>query len=177
VLFFSLAYVAAFALGEVLTPLWEVVPDRVSLVFLPAFIRVVAVLVAGLAGALGVALGSFIVCIAYLGDSPIVALGNAIASAAGIMLAYVLVLAMGRWRDLSFELPVLAKVILIYSVLNAMLHAVFWNAMGAGYSINLIELGLMVFGDLAGVVFLFYVSRLLLRTQRIKSLLARSNML
>lgn len=172
-----MAYIVVFALGEMLTPLWEVVPDRVSLVFLPAFIRVVAVLVAGLAGALGVGLASFIVCVVYLGDSPTIALGNATASAAGIVLAYALVLALGKWRELPFELPVLAKVILVYSILNAMLHGVFWNAMGVGYSVSLAEVSFMVFGDLAGVVLLFYVSRLLLRTQPIRSLLARSNML
>ncbi len=176
-LLFSAAYVIVFFLSEMLTPLWGVVPDRVSLVYLPAFVRVVAVLVAGLAGALGVAIGSFVVGIVFVGDSLLVALGNATASAAGIGLAYAIVVITSRSKELSFELPVLARIILIYSALNALLHAAFWNAMGSGYSINLTELGLMMFGDLAGVVFLFYVSRLLLRTQRIRSLLARSTML
>jgi hypothetical protein len=174
---FSAAYALVFVLSEMLTPLWEVVPDRVSLVYLPAFVRVVAVLVAGLAGALGVAIGSFVVCIIFVGDSLLVALGNATASAAGIGLAYAIVVITSRSKELSFELPVLARIILIYSALNALLHAAFWNAMGSGYSISLTELGLMMFGDLAGVVFLFYVSRLLLRTQRMRSLLARSTML
>jgi hypothetical protein len=173
-LFFAAVYILLFLFSDMLTPLWEVVPDRVSLVYLPAFVRVVAVLIAGLAGALGVSIGSFLVCVLFLGDSASVALGNASASAAGIVVAYAIILAFHRSKQISYDLRTLASMILIYSVVNAALHGLFWNFLGIDSDIHFAELAMMAFGDLAGVVLLFYLSRVLLRTHWIRSLLARS---
>ncbi|MFZ9102538.1 MAG: hypothetical protein ACO20B_01595, partial [Burkholderiaceae bacterium] len=88
-------FVLLWQINTLVSPFFDVVPDRVSLVFLPAFARVVAVVVAGGAGVFGIFLGSLFIGLAVVGDTMTVALTNALSSALAPVLAYWLLRRLG----------------------------------------------------------------------------------
>ena len=57
---FAVIYIVAFQLNRLFDPLFLVIESKVSMIFLPAFVRVAAVLVAGLAGAMGLFAGAMV---------------------------------------------------------------------------------------------------------------------
>ncbi|MFZ9176291.1 MAG: hypothetical protein ACO22J_00925, partial [Burkholderiaceae bacterium] len=85
---FALLFVVLWQVNSLVSPVFDVVPDRVSLVFLPAFARVVAVVVAGGAGVFGILLGSLFVGLVLVGDPFHLALMNALSSALAPVLGY-----------------------------------------------------------------------------------------
>ena len=56
---FAVLYVLVFQLNRLFDPIFSVIEERISMVFLPAFVRIAAILVAGAAGALGLFLGGY----------------------------------------------------------------------------------------------------------------------
>ncbi len=163
---FAVFYFLAYWLTDFITELSEVIPDRVSLIYIPAFVRVVSVLVAGLAGLLGIFIGTLGVSILYVGDPAHLALANATASTAGIGLSYWLMLkAMGR-SSLPLNLPVLVLLTVLYSTFNAMTHGLVWDLIGMGDGLSTTELALMMIGDLTGVVLMYFILRLGIRYVR-----------
>ena len=163
---FAFFYFLAYWLTEFITDLAQIIPDRVSLIYIPAFVRVVSVLVAGLAGLLGIFIGTLAVSIIYIGDHAHLALANATASVAGIGLSYWLMLkAMGR-SSLPLNLPVLVLLTVIYSTFNAMTHGLAWDLIGMGDGLSTTDLALMMVGDLTGVVLMYFMLRLGIRYVR-----------
>lgn len=160
---FALAFVVAYEVSSWLDPWVSVVDSRVSLVFLPAFFRVAAVLVAGLAGALGLFLGALFIGLAH-GDSLAVVLPQATFSALAPCLAVYLLRMALRRAMLSFDLVTLLLIGALTSIFSALLHGVFW----ASFQSDILVWGadtitLMIIGDLIGVLLGFFLLSLAVR--------------
>jgi hypothetical protein len=136
------------------------------LIFLPALVRVASVVVAGLAGIIGIFLGSIFVSLVVVGDPPVFSLISALASALGIFLAYLVVLWAARSSRLSFSLPVLLMLTVVYAVFNAVAHGLTWLMPEVPEAFTFYELFLMSMGDLFGVLIGFFILRSFLRLFR-----------
>lgn len=166
---FAGLYAAFFMLNVLLSSLLDILPDRISLIFFPAFIRVVALVVAGVAGAAGIVIGSMAIQVAYLQAALGPALLLSLASGMGALAAYgVMRLALGT-RKLPITLPVLLALSGLYSALNAMLHGLIWQLAGIGEGIAIRELSLMMLGDFLGVIVMSAATRSLLRSWRVST--------
>lgn len=163
---FALAFIATYELNRWIDPLVSVVDMRVSLVFLPAFVRVVAVLVAGVAGALGVFLGALVVGVGN-GDTFATAAMHAFISAASPCLAvYVLRFAL-KQQVLRFDALTLILLAAFTSLFGAAFHGMFWAEFEPKSLIMGIDtIALMMLGDLLGVLLGFVALRLVLRGLR-----------
>jgi hypothetical protein len=159
---FAALYVILFFLNDLISPWVGVVDDRVALVFLPAFVRVAAVVVAKLAGLLGLFIGGVVVGLLY-GDPPGVALGVSLASIGGILIAYLVLMQAMNVKTLTMSLPVLVVLTVLYAPLNAIVHALAWHGLGLTAGITVLEIGTMMLGDVMGVVVSFFVLRLVTR--------------
>ena len=151
---FSVLFVLLWQINTLVSPFFDVVPDRVSLVFLPAFARVVAVVVAGGAGVFGIFLGSLFIGLAVVGDTMTVALTNALSSALAPVLAYWLLRRLGtsdfvRGDGLTWSSFMLLTV--LCGLMNALVHGAVWSGQQA-MSQSLLSLVSMTIGDLVGVV-------------------------
>ncbi|MFZ9104859.1 MAG: hypothetical protein ACO3UK_01930 [Burkholderiaceae bacterium] len=147
-------FVLLWQINTLVSPFFDVVPDRVSLVFLPAFARVVAVVVAGGAGVFGIFLGSLFIGLAVVGDTMTVALTNALSSALAPVLAYWLLRRLGtsdfvRGDGLTWSSFMLLTV--LCGLMNALVHGAVWSGQQA-MSQSLLNLVSMTIGDLVGVV-------------------------
>jgi len=164
ILVFAGLYAAVWQLNSFLLARWaDVVPDRLSLIFLPALVRVASVVVAGLAGIIGIFLGSIFVSLVVVGDPPVFSLISALASALGIFLAYLVVLWAARSSRLSFSLPVLLMLTVVYAVFNAVAHGLTWLMPEVPEVFTFNELFLMSMGDLLGVLIGFFIVRSFLK--------------
>lgn len=163
---FALLYFVSYWLTAFITEVAQIVPDRVSLVYIPAFVRVVSVLVAGLAGLLGIFIGTLGVSLFYVGDPVALALANAAASTAGIGLSYWLLLqALGK-SSLPLNLPVLVLLTVLYSTFNAVTHGLVWDLVEIEDNLSTADLTMMMIGDLTGVVLMYFVVRFVIRLIR-----------
>lgn len=160
---FALLYVGFYYLNLLIAPIFDVVPNRVSLLFLPAFIRVASILVAGIAGLAGVAIGSLFVSVVVYQEPLFTSLWIAIASSIGIVLSYLVMRYASNGKELSFSLPVLMVLATLYCAFNALLHGLAWELVGIASAITIKDLALMMLGDFMGVIVMFYALRLLLR--------------
>lgn len=160
---FAFAFVAAYEVNSWIDPWVSVVDSRVSLVFLPAFFRVVAVLVAGLAGALGLMLGALYVGLSN-GDSLLTVLPHAFFSALAPCLAAYLVRSALKWEELRFDIATLLLLAALTSILSAALHGVFWAEFEPETLVWGVDtVTLMMVGDLLGVVLGFLTLRVTMR--------------
>lgn len=166
--FFCSLFVLVYVIDTLAKPFWNVVDGQISLMFLPAFVRVAAVLVAGLAGLLGVFAGSLFVCIFVVGDPVFLSLAHSLASAAGIGLAYALMRYSLRVNSLPFTLPVLLTLIAFYSTFNALVHGLVWALLLPERLITVSQLAMMIVGDFCGVGAGFLVVRVIIRTFSLK---------
>ena len=153
-LVFAALFVLLWQINTLVSPLFDVVPDRVSLVFLPAFARVVAVVVAGGAGVFGIFLGSLFVGLVVVGDTTTMALSNALSSALAPVLAYWFLRRLGsvafiRGDGLTWSSFLVLSV--LCSLFNALIHGAVWSGQAA-MSQSLLNLVSMTIGDLVGVV-------------------------
>jgi hypothetical protein len=163
---FACLFVGLWYANSLLSPFFEVVPDRVSLVFLPAFARVVAVVVAGGAGVVGIFMGSLFVGVVLVGDPVQMALTNALSSALAPVLAYWLLRRLGtsdfvRGDGLTWS-SFMALTVLC-GLMNAMVHGAVWSGQQA-MSQSLVNLVSMTIGDMVGVVLGLSLVRLLIAT-------------
>lgn len=154
-LLFAVLYLAAFyTVG--LTPSWlEVFENRVHLLYLPAFVRIAAVMVAGLAGVVGVFVGSLACGLLIIGDGLSVSALNAASSALAPALAWLLVISL-YGRAPTITLPSLMIMGFITALISPVLHSVYWLESGA-VPITLQSTIYMMVGDFGGVLvgFLF----------------------
>lgn len=145
----------------------EVVEDRVSLIHLPAFVRVAAVMIGGLAGWLGIWLGSLFLAFAVLDDAPLVALLNATSATLSVGLAAILVAAWTGKRSGCLKSINIRGMLLtagLAALLNAAFHNFVWQA--HGLTLSLSEFWMMVAGDLGGVALGYLLLRAGLRIYR-----------
>jgi hypothetical protein len=163
---FATLYVLLFFVNDLISPWVGVVDDRISLLFFPAFARVAAVVVAKLAGLVGLFIGAFVIGLLY-GDPVVVALGVSFASATGIFLAYWILLQAMRVTALPLSLPVLLVLTVLYAPLNAIVHAFVWEEFGLSEGITALEIASMMFGDALGVVAMFFALRLSMRIAKV----------
>lgn len=161
--FFAAAYLSTFAVNELLLGMVDVLPHHISLVFLPAFVRVVSVVVAGFAGLMGVVIGSLLASLAYTDMPWFAGVLIATASGLGILLAYLVMRLLMNSERLPITLPVLLALTGLYSVFNAVVHGLFWDFLGLLDRVGSHELGLMMLGDFLGVIVMFLIARLFLR--------------
>lgn len=163
---FAALFVLLWQINTLVSPLFDVVPDRVSLVFLPAFARVVAVVVAGGAGVFGIFLGSLFVGLVVVGDTTTMALSNALSSALAPVLAYWLLRRLGtsafiRGDGLTWSSFLILSV--LCSLFNALIHGAVWSGQEA-MSQSLLNLVSMTLGDLVGVALGLSLVKLLIVT-------------
>lgn len=152
-----------FLINEQFLQFADVIAHRISLMFLPAFIRVVALVVAGLAGAIGIVIGSLVIQIFYFDLDLMVSMPVSMASGLGVLAAYaVMRVAFGSGK-LPITLPVLLALTGLYSAFNGMVHGLLWHFAGVGKGISAEELSLMMLGDFLGVIVMFFICRPLLR--------------
>ena len=161
---FAVLFVVLWQVNSLVSPVFDVVPDRVSLVFLPAFARVVAVVVAGGAGIFGILLGSLFVGLVLVGDPLHVALMNALSSALAPVLGYWALRQMGtsdfiRGGGLTWSSFLLLSV--LCSLFNPMVHGAVWSGQDV-MSQSLVNLVSMTIGDLVGVTLGLFCIRLLM---------------
>ena len=162
---FGLLFIALFWMNSLVAEQLAVVPDRIAAVFLPAFARVVALLVAGAAGATGIFLGSFLSGILITGDAWHISMAHAFLSTAGVWTAVCFCQWAFRQSPLALNWASIVAVGVLSSILNAMVHGVFW-ASSFGEVRHLLELGWMVWGDLMGILLGFLILRVGLRLLR-----------
>lgn len=166
---FAAAYVALFMVNVLLSDLLDILPNRISLVFFPAFVRVVAMVVAGLAGAAGIVIGSLAIHVFYVGEGLLESLPVALASGFGALAAYAVMRIAMDGKKLPITLPVLLALTSLYSAFNAMIHGLIWHVAGLGDGITAAELSLMMLGDLLGVLLMFMATRWLLRAWQMRT--------
>lgn len=140
---------------ESLTP-WQ---DRIHLVYLPAFVRALAVVIAGLAGVLGIFLGTLLVALFTIGDPLEMAVSQGMASALAPLLGYAIVWLMLSRRP-GPSVHDLILVGLLAALFNAMTHALSWQGFAEFDEIPFSTLSLMMLGDVMGVIVGFAVFRL-----------------
>jgi hypothetical protein len=163
VVVFAGFYTVFYLINSAFSSVFDVVPGRVSLIFLPAFIRIVSILIAGVAGLVGVAIGTFAVAVFVNQDPVDSALWISIASSIGIALSYLVLRYAVNGRPLAFTLPVLMVLATMYCAFNALLHGLAWELVGIPVAITIKDLSLMMLGDFMGVIVMFYALRLVLR--------------
>lgn len=170
---FAVLFVVLYELNRLMEPLVTVVDARVSLIFLPAFVRVVAVLVAGFAGAFGIFVGALFLGVGN-GDSLWVATAHAAISSLSPCLAVLLLQFAIRRRAGMFDLLTILLIALFTSLFSALLHGAFWAEFEpSSLSVGTHTVSLMMLGDLLGILFGFLLLRLVARLMKAIRLQAR----
>jgi hypothetical protein len=155
---FSLAHLANAWLFQFLS-----VSPYISWIYLPAFLRVIYVLVLGpWLGSITIFLGS-LPLIGILEGSLSQALLNALCSALSPVLALGLFKLL-KQRDLLLNrLRDLIELCLLYALLNAVVHHLSWALQQPDQLLNVAQLPIMVVGDLLGAVAGAYLFSQLIR--------------
>jgi hypothetical protein len=155
-------YILVFQLNRLFDPIFSVIEERVSMVFLPAFVRIAAILVAGAAGALGLFLGA--IALGLLNDLPAVAnFFQAFFTALAPCLALLVVRFALAGRAMAITLGLFLLVAFFASVFNSLLHHVFWDLYPLSEPVTLESFWQMLVGDLAGAFLGFGFFALLVR--------------
>jgi hypothetical protein len=174
VLFFAFLFYVVYALFQLIAPLVAYSGDKISLLYLPAFVRVLAVLVAGFAGAFGIFIGHIMVYAVYKSDP----LSFAISASAINALAPLIALIFTRFifrTDRLLDLGWRALLVLSFlaAVFAGLLKAGFWfvTHLGELGSLDsaLVNASGNFLGIVAGYVLLRFLQRSLPFEVRLKS--------
>jgi len=160
VLGIALAYIVVWWLNSLAPAFLEVVENRVSLIHLPAFIRVAAVMIGGFAGWLGIWLGSVVLSLQVVGDAPSVAVLHASATTLSVGVAAVVVATLLGKRSgclNSINLKSMLLTATAAALLNAVLHSWVWAAQAVTFTQA--QFWMMVAGDLGGVALGYLILR------------------
>ena len=152
---FAARYIAPWLVRRLIGAALSVIPGRIDIVFLPAFARVAAVLIAGLAGLAGIVVGSFVVSLMLFQESASTAFWFSCASATGVFLSYWIVRAAVGTKTLAFTLPMLMVLSVLYCAFNAVIHGLTWDLLDIREHVSTTDLALMMMGDLLGVLVMF----------------------
>ena len=134
--------------------------------YLPAGLRVVFVLVAGLHGALGIFAATVVIDLLHMKDlSGMALLLTAFASGFGAWFALLFM----RWRGkIDAGLTVLTSAVLIqyaliYALFNAVFHQAVWWAFQRDGALFMVDVWPMFVGDLLGALFFLYALKVALK--------------
>lgn len=138
------------------------VDNYVSMVFFPSGVRIVAVLVFDFLGAAGITLGSFLISLAYLGQSDLViAICTAfIAGGSALLCRFVSFKLFDIDNDLqNISLIKIFKICITFSVLSSLFHQIFFVTYGMGMRNELwVNFLKMFIGDFSGaIIFLVFI--------------------
>jgi hypothetical protein len=150
---YALAFFLAYWANVGIRGFFEVIPDFVYLIYLPAFIRVVAVATAGFAGVIGVALGHLLTQLVFKEWAPQVILLTTLAGALAPLAALLLV---RKWRT-DIEINACPKTLAVFAlltcVLNVLFRAVVWQWTGeATPTPDLQTMAYLLMGNVGGVL-------------------------
>jgi len=164
----AILYWLGFELQGWLFQFTEHVPG-VNWFYLPAGLRVLLVLVAGLYGAVGIFAATVVIDLLHFQSlHGVVLLLTALASGFGAWVA----LALMRWRkaigsDLKgLTSAALLQYALLYSGLNALLHQAIWGAFSRDGALFMVDIWPMFVGDLLGALFFLYVMKMVLAIRK-----------
>lgn len=163
---FAVFYVLLHGFTLLLGPLADVISGQISLIYLPAFARVVSVVVAGAAGVGGIAAGSLFVNSLVYDMSFVQAVSVSSASAFGIFAAYWVLRHALMTPTVPIRLSSLIALTGLYCTFNAITHGFIWAIFDVSSSLTLTELALMMLGDLVGVVVMYVGFRAAIRWTR-----------
>lgn len=153
------------------------ISDHISLVYLPAFLRLFNVLVLGLLwGTLGTAIGG-VLLLAWSPDATLwIGLLNMCVSAGVAAISVVLLQILLRRRLSITRLSDLLMLSLLYALINASMHHLLWSLADPSQLLYPNQLFEMVLGDVNGAVLGALLLRLLARnTALINRVRARSS--
>ncbi len=150
---------------------WFVVNEYVALVFIPSGVRIFAVLVFDLAGAVGIFLGSLVVSFAYLGQTNIeIAVCAAFIAGGSALLSRYLCERLfkldANLRDIT--LSQIYKICVVFSFISSVSHQLFYQAEALGTDF-FADTAKMFIGDISGaIVFLVATKFFMGLIQRLK---------
>ena len=150
---YALAFFLAYWANVGIRGFFEVIPDFVYLIYLPAFIRVVAVATAGVAGAIGVGLGHLLTQLVFKDLSLSVMLLSTLTAAMAPLLALLVV---RKWRP-GIEVNAYPKTLAVFAFLaclfNVTLRALIWHWAGEDTpSPSVQTMAYLLMGNLGGVL-------------------------
>ena len=160
-IFFAFAFYFAYAAFQLIAPLVAFSGDKVSLLYLPAFVRVLAVVIAGLSGALGIFLGHLMVYAVYKSDPVFFAVAasaiNAIAPLAALIVTY-FIFSSKQILDLGWK-PILV-LSLLAAIFAGCFKAIFWSLTHLGEIASLSYAVANAVGNFIGICcgFLLFLS-------------------
>ena len=165
ILFFAFLFYLVYALFQLIAPLVAYSGDKISLLYLPAFIRVLAVLVAGIAGALGIFVGHIMVYAVYKSDPLSFAISASAINALAPLIALIFTRFVFRTNRL---LHVGWRALLVLSLLSAvfagLLKAGFWFVTHLGELGSLDSALVNALGNFLGIVAGYVLLRFLQRS-------------
>ena len=167
----AVAYALTWLFNDLIASGMDVVEDRISLLFLPAFIRVAAIMIAGLAGWLGLFLGSLAIGLVWLGDPLELALLHSTATTLSVGLAVVLVAGwLGKRSGCLNSINMKAMLLTagLAALFNASFHGLAWESQQLHFTEALFWM--MIAGDLGGVALGYLLLRFGVRTWRARAL-------
>jgi uncharacterized membrane protein YeaQ/YmgE (transglycosylase-associated protein family) len=128
------------------------ISDHISLLYLPAFLRLMNVLVLGMLwGTLGTAVGGLLLFF-WSNDSLLLSCLNMVMSAGGAALAvWWMRILQGRALSLA-RLSDLLQLSLLYALLNSFLHHLLWSFLDPAQLVSSNQIFFMILGDLNGAV-------------------------
>jgi hypothetical protein len=128
------------------------ISDHISLLYLPAFLRLMNVLVLGMLwGTLGTAFGGMLLFF-WFNDSLLLSCFNTAMSAGGAALAvWWMQILQGRTLSLA-RLSDLLQLSLLYALLNSFLHHLMWSFLDPAQLMSSSQIFFMILGDLNGAV-------------------------
>jgi hypothetical protein len=160
ILGYALAFVAAYWLNVGIRDFFQVIPDFIYLMYLPAFVRVVAVATAGLAGALGVGLGHLITQWVFKDQAMSVTLLSVGMSMLAAIVALLIVRKMHPNTEINACPQCLLALALLICLLNVGSRALVWQLTGdATPAPSLASLAYLLMGNLGGVLVGYLVLR------------------
>ena len=157
---YALAFFLAYWANVGIRGFFEVIPNFVYLIYLPAFIRVVAVATAGVAGVLGVALGHLATQVVFK-DLPVSVM--LLTTLAGALAPLVALLVVRKWRP-NVEINACPKTLAVFAllacVLNVLFRAAVWYWTGeATPAPTLQSMVQLLMGNLGGVALGYLILR------------------
>lgn len=128
------------------------ITDHISLLYLPAFLRLMNVLVLGvLWGSLGTAVGGGLLFF-WMQDSLLMSVLNTLVSASGAALSvWVMRILQGRPLLIS-RLPDLLRLSVLNALLNALMHHLLWSWLDPSELVSPYQVFYMAIGDLNGAI-------------------------
>lgn len=150
---------------------WFEVNEYVALVFIPSGVRIFAVLVFELTGAMGIFLGSLVISFAYLGQSNmVIAFCAAFIAAGSALLSRHLCVRLfkldANLRDIT--LSQIYKICVVFSFISSVSHQLFYQAEALGTDF-FADTAQMFIGDIIGaIVFLVATKFFMGLIQRLK---------